>query len=115
MLERGVVLEHEADVATLRREGGGVVARDLDDARVGGLEPGDHPQQRRLAATARSEERGERSGRDVDRHVVECDEVAEALPDVPHRDAHQISSFGRTRLSSRSATIAIIASANATV
>ena len=35
VLERGVVLEHEADVALLRRQVGGVDALDLDRAGVG--------------------------------------------------------------------------------
>ena len=90
MLERGVVLEHEADVALLRRQAGGVDALDLDRAAVGVLEPGDDPQQRRLAAAARAEQRGELTGRDVDRHVVEGDEVAEALVDVADLDAHRV-------------------------
>ena len=78
MLERGVVLEDEADA---RGPGAACpvtfVAVDEDRARVGRLEPGDHAQQRRLAAAARAEQRGQRARRDLDRHVVERDEVAE--------------------------------------
>ena len=65
VLEGRVVLEDEADAALLRRERGRVVARRSDRARVGLLEPGDDAQQRRLAAAARAEQRGQRprSGR----------------------------------------------------
>ena len=83
VLERGVVLEHEADVALLRRQVGGVDALDLDACR-----------RRRCSRPAMM-----RSSVDlppplgpssavscpvgmVDRHVVEGDEVAEALADV---------------------------------
>ena len=81
MLERRVVLEDEADAALLRRHAGRVLAGDEDLAGVGLLEPGDHAQQRRLAAAARAEQRGQRAGRDLERDVVERDEVAEPLRD----------------------------------
>ena len=95
VLERGVVLEHEADVALLRRQVGGVDALDLDAPGVGLLEAGDDAQQRRLAATAGAEQRGELAGGDADGDVVEGDEVAEALADARDLDAHLRFSFGR--------------------
>jgi hypothetical protein len=88
VLERGVVLEHEPDVALLGRRVRGVDALDLDRSRVSMLEPGDDAQQRGLAAAARAEQRGELPGGDGDVHVLEGDEVAEALPDPLHLDAH---------------------------
>jgi hypothetical protein len=90
VLEGGVVLEDEADVAVLRREVGGVDALDRDRALVGVLEAGDDAQQRRLAAAARAEQRGEPTRRDVHRDVVEGDEVPEALVDVADLDAHEV-------------------------
>src|SRR4029453_6581694 len=58
VLERGVVLEHEADPAALRGQVGGVAAVDLDAAGVEPLQTGDHPQQRRLAAAGGAQQGG---------------------------------------------------------
>ncbi len=88
VLEGGVVLEDEADAALLRGELGRVLAGDHDLARVGRLEARDHAQERRLAAAARAEQRGEGAGRHLQRDVVESDEVAEALRDPGGDDAH---------------------------
>src|SRR5690606_3185682 len=63
---------------------------DVCSSDVGPLQPRDDPQERRLPAAARAEEGGELAGRDADRHVVEGDEVAEALADVPDLDAHEL-------------------------
>ena len=70
VLERGVVLEHEADAAVLRAQPRGVLARDQHHAVVRALEAGDHAQQRRLAAAARSEQSGQGALGHRDRHVV---------------------------------------------
>jgi hypothetical protein len=86
VLERRVVLEDEADLPALRRHARGVVALDLDAAGVGRLEAGDDPQQARLARAARAEQRGQRAAGDLERDVVERDEVAEALGDLADRD-----------------------------
>ena len=79
VLERGVVLEHEADAALLRRQLRRVAAGDDDRAGVGLLEPGDDPQQRRLAASRGPEQRGQRAVGHLERDVVERGEVAEPL------------------------------------
>ena len=85
VLERGVVLEHEADVAPLRRQRRWRRRRrSRPRPQSGSLEPGDDAQQRRLAAAARAEQRGQRPVRDVDGDVVERDEIAEALGHVAH-------------------------------
>ena len=47
-------LEHEGDVALARRAEGDVLAVEADAARGRQLEPGDHPQRRRLAAARRA-------------------------------------------------------------
>src|SRR5262249_34282526 len=83
--------------------------RDEHVAGVRLLEPGDHAQQRRLARAARPEQREQRAALHVDRHVVECDEVAELLADVANRD-HARSSRGLKMVNSTSVAIAIIAS-----
>ena len=88
MFERGVVLEHETDVAFLRRRGGHVVALDHHGARVEGVEARDGPQQRRLAGARRSEQRGQRAVGDLDRHIVECGEISVALVGADHLDGH---------------------------
>ena len=79
VLEDRVVLEHEADVALLRRQLGGLDALDADRALVGGVEAGDDPQQRGLAAARRAEQRRQLAGRQGHDDVVEGDEVAEPL------------------------------------
>jgi hypothetical protein len=82
------MLEHEAHVAALGRGPGGVLARDRDGAAVGRLEPGDHAQQRGLAAATRAEQRGERAVAHLERDAVERHEVTEALGNRVHDDAH---------------------------
>src|SRR5439155_19931233 len=77
VLERRVVLEDEADAALLRPVVRDVLLGDLDLAAVGGLEAGDDPEQRRLAAAARPEECRQRSRLDLERDVVEREEVSE--------------------------------------
>jgi hypothetical protein len=89
VLEGGVVLEDEADLALLRRRLRGVLAVDHDRAGVEILEPGDRPQQRRLAAAARPEQRRQRAVRHVDRDVVERLKVTEALVRSLDCDSHQ--------------------------
>ena len=81
VLERGVVLEDEADPALLRRDRGHVLVADDHRALVGDLEAGDDAQQRRLPGARGAEQRGERSVRDLQGHVVQRREVAEALRD----------------------------------
>src|SRR5205814_3557229 len=99
VLERRVVLEDEADAALLRRVTGDVPLGDVHDTGVGPLESGDDAQQRRLAASARSEQRDQRSRRHLQRDVAEGDEVTEPLRDVLDRDGHQAwTSLGRIRI-----------------
>jgi hypothetical protein len=110
VLERGVVLEDEADAALLGRPSGDVLVGDQHLAGIGALESGDHPQERRLAAAARTEERGQRSLRHVQRDPVEGDKVAELLLDVSDNDGHQVPSFGLNRFMASRVRIASAAS-----
>ena len=82
------MLEDEADAAGLGRRVGDVGAVQQDGAAVGRLQAGDDAQQRRLAAAAWAEQRGERAAGDVDRDVVERDEGAKALVDLVDLDRH---------------------------
>ena len=82
------MLEDEADAALLRRQGGRVLTGDRDVALVRLLEAGDDAQERRLAAPARAEQRGQRADGDRERDVVQGDEVAEALRDAADGDRH---------------------------
>jgi hypothetical protein len=81
-----VALEDRVDVAPIRGEGRHVAPAKLD--RAGGrlLEPGDHPQRRRLAATRRAEQREELATLDLERQVVDRHEIAEPLRDALQPD-----------------------------
>src|SRR4051812_5210121 len=91
VLERRVVLEHEADVALAGRLRCAVLARDQHPAAVRHVEPGDHPEQCRLTAAGRAEQGREGTGRDIERDVVDRDELAESPCHVLDGDAHATS------------------------
>jgi hypothetical protein len=113
VLERRVVLEHEPDAPLLRGPSGHVRSVDRDAPRVRRLEPGDDPQQRGLAAAAGAEERGQGPGGDLDRHVVEREELVESLGDATDGDRHQcFAPFGWTTIIVTRTRIAIAASTN---
>src|SRR4029077_10251137 len=112
VLERGVMLEDESHASFLWSDARHVLALENDLALVGSLEPGDHAQQRRLAASARPEECGQRSGGDIDGNPVESREVTETLND-PMRLDHRVSSFGFSIVIKRRVDTAINASTTA--
>ena len=66
-----VVLEHHRDVALLRRLVSDVHVADVDVAHGDVLEPGDHPQQRRLAAAGGADEDDELAEPDVEADAVD--------------------------------------------
>ena len=86
--EQGVMLEHEADVAVAGRLRGHLVVVGQDGAAVGVFQPGDDAQERGLARAGRAEQGQERAGGHVEAHVVQGDELAEALGQVADGDAH---------------------------
>ena len=86
--EERVVLEHEADAALSHVAHGRVLAREQHLAAVGPLEPGDDPQQARLARARGAEERHQLARRDVQAHVVHRDEGAERLRHAAHLNRH---------------------------
>ena len=70
-----VRLEDHRDVAVPRREVGDVAAADLDRAFGDLLEARDHAQQRRLPAAGRPDEDDELAVVDLQRDVVDRDDV----------------------------------------
>ena len=87
-----VVLEHHGDVALLRRQVVDHPLADADLARGDVLEPGDHAQQRRLAAAGRADEDDELAVLDVDRDAVQDRRRAEGLAHVADLDARHVAS-----------------------
>jgi hypothetical protein len=83
------MLEDETDVAPLGREPRRQLVADDHLAAVRLLQPGDDAQQRRLAATARSQQRGQRPVRHIDRDIIQCLERSKALAQMANRDTHQ--------------------------
>ena len=112
VLEGGVVLEDEADVALLRRERRRVLAGEEDLAGVGRLEPGDDAQQGRLPGAARPEQRRQRAALHLEGDVVDRDEVPEALRDVADGDGHQAACSSRGRITVMPTSTRIAASAS---
>ena len=86
VLEERVALEDRVDVAPVGRHALDRLPLEQDVALVGLLEPGDHPQCRRLAAARRAEHREEGSLRDVEVEVLDGVLVAEALDHPAQRD-----------------------------
>ena len=77
--EERIGLEHHIDRPRIGRQCSYVGAVDDDTAAVGGLEPGDHPQQGRLAAARGPQQREERAALDGQRDVVDRCDRAEPL------------------------------------
>ncbi len=77
-----VALEHHRQVALRRRQPRDVAAVEVDAAGAERLEPGDQPQQRRLAAAGRPDEHGELAARDRQVDALDRLHVAELLLDA---------------------------------
>ena len=69
--EQRVVLEHEADLPLAHVAVGGILAVEQHGAAVGHLEPGDHAQQRGLAAPGRPEQGDQLAGREGQADIVQ--------------------------------------------
>jgi hypothetical protein len=76
--EQGERLEDHADVEQVRRPVGDVLVVEVHPALGGPLEPGDHAQHRRLAATGRPEERDQLAGGELEVHPGDRLDVAGA-------------------------------------
>ena len=81
-----IALEHHRHVAPGGGARGHVLVADQDGAGGGQLEPGQHPQDRRLAAAGGAEQRHQGSRADGERDVVDGDDVAVALGHLPEFD-----------------------------
>ena len=79
--EEGVALEDRVDVPLVRRRPADRALAEVDRTRCRLLETADHPQRRRLAATRRTEQGKEAAARDLEREVVDRDDVVELLRD----------------------------------
>src|ERR1044071_7456560 len=77
-----VGLEHDAEVARGRRQARDVAPGDLDHALVLRIEAGDRAQQRGLAAARLPKEADEVTLLHVERDVLQCGELAEALRQI---------------------------------
>ena len=86
MRKQRVGLEHHGRAALDRRHSGNIFAADHDLARGRVLVARDHPQDRRLAAAGRSQQRDERPRADGERDAVDGDDVAVALGHLPEFD-----------------------------
>jgi hypothetical protein len=100
--EQRVGLEHHRHVALVGGAQRDVGAADQHAALRHGLEPGDHPQRRRLAAARGPEQRDQLALRDAERHVVDGGDAAVALGHVLEHDAacvavHLVGSHGFIR------------------
>src|SRR5690606_35286189 len=74
--EERVALEHHGDVPEVGGQAGDVVVVQPDLALGGTLQPGDHPQDRRLAAARRAQQREQFSLRHVEVDMVDGQDVA---------------------------------------
>ncbi len=88
--EERVVLEDEADVALADADVGDVLVVVAHGAAVGDLESRDDPEQRGLAGARGPEQGEERPARHLEAHVVERQELVEALGDPDDPDAHPL-------------------------
>ena len=84
--EERVLLEHHVDGSSVREDRRDVPSLKDHTPLVRHFEPGDHPQRRRLSASARAEEREELPLADRERHVAHRIGLSEALADVLERD-----------------------------
>ena len=82
MREQRIGLEHHVDGPAIGRRAGKVLAVEDDFARRRLLEARQHAQQRGLAAAGGAEQREEFAVVDIEREVVDGDEIAELLGDV---------------------------------
>src|SRR5262249_57436276 len=86
----GEVVDDHPDVPLVGRPPAHVTTADADAAPVRGLEAGDEPEGRRLAAAARPQQRDALAGADGEGEPVDGRDAAEALGDVLELDrAHR--------------------------
>ena len=79
MAEQRVVLEHEADTSVAHGKPGGVLLAEQDAPGGRRLEPGDQPQEGRLARARRAEQRQKLARLDVEVDALDRDRAVEGL------------------------------------
>jgi hypothetical protein len=72
-------LKYHAEIALMRRQSGEVDAVDEDASFCRFLQPGDHPEERGLAAAGGAEQADECTVRNAQRDVIHSDKVEKAL------------------------------------
>ena len=110
--EKRVVLEHEPHAPLAHVRIGGVLAMEQHLPRVRPLEARDDPQQRGFARARWPEQREQLARSDLEAHLVERDEAAEALGQVLQRNAHPMASVWRRWRHSASDFAASVTSAS---
>src|SRR5215469_2636217 len=88
-----IILEHHCDVSVLRRHIIDELIADVDLARGGFLEPGDHSQGGALSATRGPYEHDELSVGDIEIDTLNRGGAVECLDDVSERDLRHLSPF----------------------
>ena len=86
--EERIVLEDEADLAFPDGPAGGVLAVEDDPPRICGLQPGDDPEQGRLARPGGAQERHQLPAGDGQAHVVQGGKAAELFMHMFDDNAH---------------------------
>jgi len=79
--EQRIVLENGVHATLVRRDVRDVHAVEINAPRVGLFKPREHPQERRLPATARTQERVKFASLHIQRNVVDGRDVAEPFCD----------------------------------
>ncbi len=102
--EQGIVLEHEPDLPPVHRHVRDVLPGDHHLPGIRQFQPGDDPQQRRLAAAGRAEQRHELPVRDRQVDPDQHRARAEALGDTLQHHAHAGTNLPPCRSSSILAT-----------
>ncbi len=98
MRKQRVVLEHDADVAPVRRRAGDVATRQFDARPASGaVQPGDQAQQGGLAAARRPQQRDEFAARDRQIDAIEHGRGAEALGDAANVEVRDAGCGHRSR------------------
>ena len=85
--EQRVILEHDADVALVRRHEGDVAVAEMDRAGRGLDEAAEDAEQRGLSGPRRPEQRDELTRRDLERDVIERADRVVILARGPDVDA----------------------------
>ncbi len=94
VLEQGIVLEHETNLAFAYLASGGIGAIQKDQAAIGRFQARDDAQQRCLSAAGRPQQSGQFALRERQRHVVEGDKGAKPFMDIAYFNTHAASSSG---------------------